>query len=137
MVRKNRGYWQDRHKQWMDNQTKMDDSVSRKLKKEYERTARELEKDIASYFKRYSQDDVIEFRTLMQDLSDEDRELLFQDMETFALKYPEYQHLMPIRESIYRLNRLQGLHYSTQLKLLELGAIEQRELEKHLEATYG
>src|SRR5690606_24916723 len=55
----------------------------------------------------------------------------------FAEKYPEYAHLLPVRESIYRLNRLQGLHYSTMLKLLELGAIENRELERHLRETYG
>src|SRR5690625_2261486 len=132
-----KSYWTDRHKQWMDNQAKMDDQVSKRLEKEYKRTARELEKDIARYFQQYGQDDVIEFRIMLQDLSNEDRDLLFQDMESFANKYPEYADLLPVRESIYRLNRLQGLHYSTQLKLLELGAIEQKELEKHLEKTYG
>lgn len=74
---------------------------------------------------------------MMQDLSDTDRNLLFKDMETFAEKYPEHADLMPVRESIYRLNRLQGLYYSTELKLLELGAIEQKEFEKHLEKIYG
>jgi len=74
---------------------------------------------------------------MMQELSEEDRELLFRNMDAFAEKYPEYAHLLPVRESIYRLNRLQGLHYSTMLKLLELGAIENRELERHLRETYG
>src|SRR5690625_1713493 len=137
MNKKNDAYWIKRQSQWLDNQDKMDAAVTNRLTKEYQRTAKELEKEIASYFKRYGQDDVIEFRTMLQDLSDSDRDMLFQDMEVFAMKYPEYAHLMPVRESVYRLNRLQGLHYSTQLKLLELGAIEQKELEKHLEATYG
>lgn len=137
MTKKNDAYWIKRQSQWLDNQDKMDARVSKKLEKEYKRTAKELEKDIASYFQRYGKDDVVEFRAMLQDLSDEDRDLLFQDMETFALKYPQYENMLPVRQSIYRLNRLQGLHYSTQLKLLELGAIEIEELEKHLEATYG
>lgn len=115
----------------------MDEAVSKRLEKDYKRTAKELEKEIASYFQRYGKDNVIEFRTMMQDLSKEDRDLLFQNMEDFATKHPEHAHLLPVRESTYKLNRLQGLHYSTQMKLLELGAIEQQELEAHLEATYG
>lgn len=130
-------YWNKRHEQWLNNQARMDTSTTKKLEKEYVRTANELEKEIASYFQRYGQDNVIEFRTMMQGLDKKDRDMLFKDMDAFAEKHPEYAHLMPVRESVYKLNRLQGLHYSTQMKLLELGAIEQKELEKHLEKTYG
>lgn len=134
---KNKGYWEARHEQWIKNQDRDDAAVAGKLQTEYKRTARELEKDIARFFQQYGQDNVIEFRAMMLDLSQADKDLLFQDMEAFANRYPEYADLIPVRESIYRLNRLQGLHYSTQMKLLELGAIEQKELEKHLEKTYG
>lgn len=134
---KSKSYWENRHTQWLNNQSDMDDRVAGKLKKEYDRTAKELEKDIARYFQKYGKDNVIEFRTMMQDLSQEDKNMLFKDMEAFAEKYPEHAHLMPVRESVYKLNRMQGLHYSTQMKLLELGVIEQKELEKHLEKTYG
>lgn len=135
--KKNREYWIGRHQQWLNRQDNRDERAARKLKKEYDRIARELEKEIADYFQRYGRDNVIEFRVMMQELSEEDRELLFRNMDAFAEKYPEYAHLLPVRESIYRLNRLQGLHYSTMLKLLELGAIENRELERHLRETYG
>ena len=64
MKEKSNQYWNNRHKQWMDNQAKMDDQVSKRLEKEYKRTARELEKDIARYFQQYGQDDVIEFRIM-------------------------------------------------------------------------
>lgn len=134
---KNAIYWAGRHEQWFKNQDKLDEAVSKRLEKEYKRTAKELEVAIASYFMRYGVDNVIEFRTMMQQLDKADRDLLFQDMDSFALKYPEYAHLLPVRESIYQLNRLEGLHYSTQMKLLELGVIEHQQLEKHLEATYG
>ncbi|BAB07250.1 BH3531 [Halalkalibacterium halodurans C-125] len=135
--KKNREYWIGRHQQWLNRQDNKDEKATRKLKKEYDRIARELEKEIADYFQRYGRDNVIEFRVMMQELSEEDRELLFRNMDAFAEKYPEFAHLLPVRESIYQLNRLQGLHYSTMLKLLELGAIENRELERHLRETYG
>lgn len=135
--KKSKSYWKNRQKQWMDNQTKMDDRTLKQLEKHYKRISKELEKEIAHYFKEYGKDDVIEFREMLEDLSDEDRQLLFEKMDDFSVKYPQYAHLMPVRESIYKLNRLEGLHYTTQLQLLELGAIEQVELENHLIETYG
>ena len=41
---------------------------------------------------------------------------------------------MPIRESIYRLDRLEGLQYSIWLQQMEIGAIEQSELTAHFES---
>lgn len=134
---KSKSYWQKRQTQWIKNQDKADDVVSKRLEKQYQKTAKELENEIAGYFNRYGKEEVLEYRIMLKDLSKKDRDLLYQDMETFAEKYPQYEHLMPVRESVYKLNRMQGLHYSTQLKLLELGAIEQQEFEKHLLQTYG
>ena len=130
-------YWDKRQKQWIDNQDKADEQLTKKLEKEYRKTASELEKEIARYFQMYGEDGVIEFRTLMKELPASDKKLLFEDFEAFAEEHPEYEHLLPVRESIYKLNRLEGLHYSTQLELLELGAIEQKEIDNHLRKTYG
>ncbi len=134
---KSKTYWQKRQEQWIKNQDKSDALVVKQLEKQYKKTARELENEIAGYFNRYGKDEVIQYREMLKDLSKKDRDLLYQDMEAFAKKYPDYGHLMPVRESVYKLNRLQGLHYSTELKLLEMGAIEQEVFEKHLIATYG
>lgn len=134
---KSKAYWNKRQTQWIRNQDKADLVVSNRLKKQYSKTARELENEIAGYFNRYGKDEVLEYRTMLQDLSEKDKNLLYQDLDAFAEKYPNYEHLMPVRESVYKLNRMQGLHYSTQMKLLELGAIEQEKFEKHLLQTYG
>ena len=134
---KSKAYWQKRQEQWIKNQDKSDAVVVKQLEKQYKKTARELENEIAGYFNRYGKDDVIQYREMLKDLSKKDRDLLYQEMEAFAKKYPDYEHLMPVRESVYKLNRLQGLHYSTELRLLEMGAIEQEVFEKHLIATYG
>src|SRR5690625_5292719 len=132
MNKRNKSYWRNRNEKWIKNQDKHDARFMEKLRKDDQRTAKEIEKDMASYFASYGKDDVIEFRVLLQDLSKKDRDLLFQDMDSFAEKYPEYEHLMPVRKSVYKLNRMQGLHYSTQKKQLELGAIEQKELQTYI-----
>ncbi|KYG34917.1 minor capsid protein [Alkalihalobacillus trypoxylicola] len=137
MSKKNKEYWQNRHNQWLDNQDKSDNQATVKLNKKYSRMSKEYEKEIASYFAKYGKDNLIEYRNLLESLSTDERNLLYQSMGEFAVKYPQHSHLMPVRESIYNLNRLQGLHYSTNLKLLELGAIEHDLLEKHLLDTYG
>lgn len=134
---KSKSYWLKRQEQWIKNQDKSDAAVVKQLEKQYKKTARELENEIAGYFNRYGKDDVIAYREMLKDLSKKDKDLLYQDLEAFAKKYPDYEHLMPVRESVYKLNRMQGLHYSTELKLLEMGAIEQEAFEKHLIATYG
>lgn len=65
-------------------------------------------------------------------MPDSDIMLLIQRMDEFEKKYPEYADLMPIRESIYKLNRLEGLQESIRLQQRELGAITNRELKEHL-----
>jgi len=86
---KDRNYWEGRHKQWLKNQERMDENVSKRLKKEYIRISKELEKEIAAYFQKYGKDNVIEFRIMMEQLSDEEREMLFEDMNRFAEEYAE------------------------------------------------
>ena len=68
----------------------------------------------------------------MESLSDSDRRLLIEKMDEFAQKYPEYEELMPIRESIYKLNRLEGLQYSVRMQQLEIGAVENEQITAHL-----
>lgn len=133
---KSKDYWIKRQEQWIKNQDRDDAVLSRKLKKHYQKTAKEIEKDIAAYYQKYGKDNIIEFRTMMQSLSKADRNLLIQSMEEFAEEYPQHAKLMPVSKSVYKLNRLQGLSYSTQMQLLELGAYEQMEMEKYLQGVY-
>lgn len=69
----------------------------------------------------------------MESLPEEDKRLLLERMDDFAEKYPEYAHLLPVRESIYKLNRLEGLQQSILLQQLEIGAVNEEEIRKHLE----
>lgn len=102
-----------------------------RLTKIYEKQALELEREIAAYYQLYGENNVIEYRTLLQTLSEADRKLLIERMDEFARKYPQYAHLMTVRQTIYQLNELEGIQTSIKMRLYEIGAMEQEELEEH------
>ncbi len=126
-------YWEDRQKQLNRQLEKDEEKLKIKLSTSYDIQQKKLEKEIASYYQTYGENNVIEYRKLMENLSYEDKQLLIQRMDEFAEKYPQYAHLMPVRESIYKLNRLEGLQTSIKMQQLEIGAIDNAELQSHLE----
>jgi SPP1 gp7 family putative phage head morphogenesis protein len=126
-------YWKNRQAQLNRALEKDEATLKKRLVRIYRTEERRLEREIASYYANYGVNNVIEYRTLLQGLSEADFRLLMERMDDFAAKYPEYAHLMPVRESIYRLNRLEGLERSIQMQQLEMGVKEQQEVQKHLE----
>lgn len=128
MARNNSDYWNDRKQQFSASLAKDEKRLFSKLAAYYEREAAALEKQIAAYYTQYGEGNVIAYRQLLQSLNDADVQLLMQDMDAFAEKYPEYADLLPVRESIYKLNRLEGLQTSILLQQLEIGAVEQEQL---------
>lgn len=129
---KNQAYWSNRQKQLNSQLEKDEEKLRQKLSAEYDKQSKRLEKEIASYYQLYGANDAIEYRTLLLSLSDADRQLLMERMDEFAQKYPQYAHLMPVRESIYKLDRLEGLQMSIRMQQLEIGAIDNIQLEQHL-----
>lgn len=126
-------YWKNRQEQLKKQMEKDEAALKKRLSSFYDIESKKLERLIAYYFQQYGKDNVIEYRRLMETLSDEDRNLLIKQMDEFADKYPQYEHLMPIRESIYKLDRLEGLEYSIKMQQLEIGAVNNEEITKYLE----
>ena len=125
-------YWKDRQEELYKQLEKDEERLKKRLSSFYSRESRKLENQIASYYTKYGENNVIEYRKMMEKLDDDDIRLLMERMDEFAEKYPQYAHLMPVRESIYKLNRLEGLQTSIKMQQLEIGAINNEELEKHL-----
>lgn len=125
-------YWTNRQKQLYAQMEKDEEKLKKRISGYLDKEYRRLEKQIAGYYQQYGMDNVIQYRKLMESLPDADKRLLFEQMDRFAQKYPEYANLMPIRESIYKLNRLEGLQYSVQMQQLEIGAIENTQITEHL-----
>lgn len=126
-------YWENRQKQLNNAMEKDEAKIKRRLSSFYDSEYRKLEKQIAAYYQQYGENNVIEYRRLMESLPEEDKRILVEQMNRFAEKYPEYADLLPVRESIYKLNRMEGLQASIRMQQLEIGAVNNRELQKHLE----
>ncbi len=125
-------YWQKRQQQ-LNKQLEKDEARLKKwLSSFYDSEFRKLDKQIAAYYAQYGTENVIEYRKLLKELPAEDKRLLIEQMDDFAKKYPQYAHLMPVRESVYKLDRLEGLQYSVRMQQLEMGAVTQEEIQKHL-----
>ena len=120
-------YWEERRKRLDASMAKDEKRLFAKLATYYDREAARLDREIAAYYAKYGEQDVIAYRVLLQNLSDADRQLLLERMDAFGEKYPEYAHLLPVRTSIYKLNRLEGLRQSIAMQQLEMGAQEQKQ----------
>ena len=126
-------YWERRQRELNQALEKDEAKLKKRLSSFYDAEYRKLEKEIAAYYSQYGENNVIAYRRLMESLPEEDKRLLLERMDDFAEKYPEYAHLLPVRESIYKLNRLEGLQQSILLQQLEIGAVNEAEIRKHLE----
>lgn len=129
-------YWKKRQDALMAGLDKKDEKFSEKLAKEYDRLQSELEKEIAYYYQKYGADDILEYRTMMAELSDSERDEIFKDFDSFVQNHPEHANLLPIRQNIYKLNRLEGLQMSVRMKMAELGLIEQDLMTEYLKTSY-
>lgn len=98
--------------------------------------AKEIEQEMSYFYQTYGEDNIIDFRVMMDQLTEVERDLVFKNYDEFAQKYPQYSYLQPVRNNIYKLNRLEGLQMDIWHKQMEVGAIEQEELAKLLEKSY-
>lgn len=126
-------YWQKRQQQLLKAMEKDETALKKRLSSFYSTEFRKLEQAIGAYYARYGEGNVIGYRRLIEQLSSEDRQLLFQRMDDFAEKYPQYAYLMPVRESVYKLNRLEGLQYSVRMQQLEIGAADNEQITAYLD----
>lgn len=125
-------YWKDRQEQLKQSAEKDEKKLRERLSKYYDTEFKRLDKEIAAYYQNYGRNNVIEYRKLLQALSNEDRALLMERMDDFAEKYPQYADLMPVRESIYRLDRLQGLQYSVYMSEAEISGYTNEQITQYL-----
>lgn len=125
-------YWTNRQEQLKKAAEKDEAKLKKRLSDFYDKEFKRLEKEIAAYYQQYGEDNVISYRTLLQSLSEEDRRLLMERMDEFVAKYPQYANLMPVRESIYKLDRLQGLQYSVYMTEAEIAGYTNEQMTGYL-----
>lgn len=134
---KDRAYQDRRNEILFKNIEKDEAKLKQKLIKLYKSESSKLDKQIAQYYTIYGKDNVIEYRSLLQKLSDSERDLLIKDIDSFVNKYPQFENLKSVRESIYKLDRMEGLRVSIEMQQMELADKEEELIENHLIDTYG
>ena len=77
-------YWTDRQEQLKQAMVKSEAALKKRLEKFYDAEFKRLDKEIAAYYQAYGYDNVIEYRKLLQSISDADRTLLMERMDDFA-----------------------------------------------------
>lgn len=111
---------------------KGEEALKKKLSRLYDSESKKLEKEIAYYYQTYGKDNVLEYRVMMKQLTKEEATMLYEDMNNFFRLHPEYAALRPVRESIYKLNRLEGLQLSIMKQQLGLSSEEAALIGDHL-----
>lgn len=111
---------------------KGEEALKKKLSRLYDSESKKLEKEIAYYYQTYGKDNVLEYRQMMKQLTKEEATMLYEDTDNFFRLHPEYAALKPVRESIYKLNRLEGLQLSIMKQQLGLSSEEAALIGDHL-----
>lgn len=132
---RNAAYWARRQKQMWQALDASEQSLVARLDKLYTQETARLEKEIAAYYAMYGRDGVLQYRTLLEQLPEADKRLLMERLEDFSTKYPQYTDVLPVRQSIYKLDRLEGLRANIYLQQLKLGAQENALVGQHLAAA--
>lgn len=126
-------YWAKRQEQFLKQMEKDEATLKKRLSSFYDTEFARLDKEIAAYYQKYGVENVIEYRRLMESLPEADKRQLIERMDEFAKAHPEYAHLMPVRESIYKLNRLEGLQYSVKMQQAEIAGKNYSEIKAYLD----
>lgn len=110
-------YWSERQRIADAAMERDERLLSERVRRVYERELKDLDRQVADYYKRYGEDNVIAYRHLMETLDQADRDLLIRDCDKFLISHPDMASIVDVRKSIYKLNRLEGLQTSARLRL--------------------
>lgn len=125
-------YWHSRQTLADAAMEKDERALSIRVHNAYESELRRLNREVASYYQRYGEDNVIAYRRLMETMDPVDRDLLIRDCDKFLAAHPDLESLVEVRKSIYKLNRLEGLQASARLHLYQAtGDVVQR-IDNHI-----
>ena len=125
-------YWQRRQNMADAAMERDERALSKRVEQAYTRELKGLEREIASYYQRYGEDNVIAYRRLMETMDPVDCDLLIRDCDKFLATHPDMQSIVDVRKSIYKLNRLEGLQASARLHLYQATGDVVKRVDNHI-----
>lgn len=108
-------------------------SLLKKVNKHMQAESARLGRTIDSLYAELGEKNVIEYRQLLQAADPGTVRMIYEDWEAFIEQHPELSHLTPIREGIYKLNRMEALQASLDLQGIQTAAWEYDTIHPHLE----
>lgn len=127
-----RSYWKTRQVQFLHNVTKLDAQVIKRLRRIYGAEWDRLYKEINAYYRKYGDGEILAYKELLRELTPQEKRELYEHHLDFFKQRPEYMHLLPVRESYYKLTRLEGLMDSITLEQYALAIAEDKVVGRHL-----
>lgn len=125
-------YWHSRQTLADAAMEKDERALSIRVHNAYESELHRLNREIAEYYQRYGEDNVIAYRRLMETIDPVDRDLLIRDCDKFLRQHPDMQSIVDVRKSIYQLNRLEGLQASVRVHFYNVTFEVSGYVDKHL-----
>lgn len=134
-------YWNKRQEQYFKNIERDENKLLSQLNKEYDKQNKELQDKIASYYSKYGEDNVIEYKSLLTSLPSNERTMLIEDSNSFFDLHPDKEHLRVVRNNQYKIDRIEAINHEITKQQIELGIKEEQLgmdlLARGYESTYS
>ncbi|WP_239255545.1 minor capsid protein [Listeria ilorinensis] len=96
-----------------------------RIKKQLDKELHQLNQTIKKYYGRYGHSNVFQYEKLLEGLSDSERNELYANTSDFMAKHPNSAFLTDVRNSYYKLQRLDGLKANLAYHLANVAALEE------------
>lgn len=107
-------------------------TIEKALKRELDALTKSIEK----YYNRYGADNVFQYERLLESSTEDERFELYANTKQFMTKHPESAFLTDIRDSYYKLQRMDLLQANIKLSLYEMAEVENKLLLDMLQEVY-
>lgn len=115
---------------------KKENQTLRRIKKALDDELKALNKTIARYYARYGADNVFHYEELLKGLTDDERKELYEKTKLFMHKHPNSAFLTDVRNSYYKLQRLDGLKASITYHIANIAALHEELLPASLAEVF-
>ncbi|WP_161564250.1 minor capsid protein [Listeria sp. SHR_NRA_18] len=129
-------YWEQRKAALLKETTTKENQTLKKLEKALKSELDALTKSIEKYYNRYGADNVFQYERLLETSTEAERFELYAKTKQFMAKHPESAFLTDIRNSYYKLQRMDLLQANIKLSLYEIAELENKLLPKTLKEVY-
>ncbi|EAE9451229.1 phage head morphogenesis protein [Listeria monocytogenes] len=129
-------YWKNRKKQLLRETMKKENQSLKRIQQALRDELKSLNIAIGKYYSKYGADKVFQYERLLERMSDVERQELYEKTKQFMNKHPNSAFLTDVRNSYYKLQRLDGLKANILIHIAEAAAIQEELLPATLAEVF-